>query len=173
VMSTRSSKPGVPSYAASLIALGFISLVMVVVRDRAWTVQATGAEILPLLDVLPFVTLATIAAIVATAGRLRQLIGLALIGLASWTLIQLSMLATAQVQWWPWPVLALLGVTALFAIGVLTTTRSRAWPTLGSKYQRTTPLTNSVDRADVELGSGASSPQDQWREMDEGRDPTL
>jgi uncharacterized membrane protein (TIGR02234 family) len=67
-----------------------------------------------------------------------------------------------------WPLLAALAGVLATAVGGLVVLRGRAWPALGSRYERAaaTPRTAPAPRTDEERAQLA------WNALDRGEDPT-
>jgi uncharacterized membrane protein (TIGR02234 family) len=68
--------------------------------------------------------------------------------------------------WWT---VSLLGGLLVAAAGLLTLVRSRGWPVMGRRYERTAPTEPSRSSS----GVAASRPVSAWDQLDQGLDPTL
>jgi uncharacterized membrane protein (TIGR02234 family) len=149
----------------------------------AVTANLVGRDLAPLTAGLALLGLASAAALLALGRRLRPVLGV--IMTASGTLIMIDTLlargrVTAEIQSrfadptvtghataWPW--LAVLGGLVLACAGVLTVARGTKWPTMSRRYEQ-----RSVPRAEPSMSRGPiSDPDDAWRALDRGEDPTL
>lgn len=152
-------------------------------------VTVTGGDAEPLVPALGLVIAAAALAILATRGRLRQVVG-ALTTVASAAVALVAVTgsgalddafddavrestaftgtnAPAQLEHapWPWIVVALAIIAA--GLGVLTVRCARAWPSMSGRYDAPgAPTTGSVD---ARRDDGA----DVWKALDDGHDPTL
>ncbi|SCE67238.1 trp region conserved hypothetical membrane protein [Micromonospora matsumotoense] len=133
----------------------------------------SGADLLPWLSALALVALAGGGAVLATRGRLRQLLGglITLLGLAvavggGYGLVA-DVGAEAHRQW---PALCLLGGLVAAGGGLLTARRGGGWPGMGARYERTA-------RADAPDGPGLPiadrGNRAAWDALDRGEDPTV
>lgn len=136
---------------------------------EAVTQRSLGASALaPLAAAMPIVGFAGLAGVIGSRRLVRRIVGAIVVaaGVALvWTGIATTMrLAVGDtipsagviVSVSPiYPIITALAGLALAIAGLLVVLRGRAWPTLGSNYER------STDR-----------PADAWRAMDEGLDPT-
>ncbi|KUP98522.1 Trp biosynthesis-associated membrane protein [Thermobifida cellulosilytica] len=144
-------------------------------------VELSAADLVPAVSALGWAALAALAALVATGGAARRLVGLlvALLGVgvlgAVATGLRSSALADAALRAvtaegtlgaltvaWTWPVVATVGAVLLCAAGVLTLVRGTAWPAMSSRYDR-----HSAPRA-----TRTGTPAELWRSLDSGADPT-
>ncbi|MFC3500389.1 Trp biosynthesis-associated membrane protein [Micromonospora krabiensis] len=146
----------------------------------------TGAALVPWLPALAVVGLAGGGAVLATRGRLRQVLGglLALLGVAvaaggGYGLVAAFEGAVSR----QWPALTLVGGLVAAAGGALTALRGRAWPAMGTRYERRAragagrPGTAVADGA---VGEGAAPgpvtgrrTTEAWDALDRGEDPTV
>ncbi|SCL15899.1 trp region conserved hypothetical membrane protein [Micromonospora nigra] len=147
------------------------------VRDTS-----TGAALVPWLPALAVVALAGGGAVLATRGRLRQVLGglLALLGLA---------VAAGGVQGLvagfdgevsrQWPALCLVGGLLTAGGGLLTGWRGGRWPAMGARYERPARPGQVTTRP-----GGPAAPQpagpiegrgttQAWDALDRGEDPTV
>ncbi|MEU4678132.1 Trp biosynthesis-associated membrane protein [Micromonospora sp. NPDC023737] len=137
-------------------------------------VTRTGTALLPWLPALAVVGLAGGGAVLATRGRVRQLLGglLALLGLAvaiggGYGLVAGFEGAVSR----QWPALCLVGGLLAGAGGLLTALRGRAWPAMGARYER--PARGGP------APSGPAGPvtgrrtTEAWDALDRGEDPTV
>jgi hypothetical protein len=158
----------VRTYAVTLGALALASLALVAVGRQTWTADGRlGADAVPLLGVMPAVIAASIAGVIAAGARMRQAIGSILVVLAVVTTVSIS--SGPSLSWWPWPAVALIVLMGVLIVGAVVIRSGRAWPVLGSRYAR-------QERSDGGAGADPQadeSPQEQWKALDEGRDPTL
>ena len=148
-------------------------------------VRLAGSEVLPALGPLAVLALAAVAAVLATGGRVRWLLGAVLLGAAA--PLDVAVLRVFDLEWltgvamsatqlparsvplgpatilFAGPVLAAVGAGLLAAAGVALLTRGRRMPRLGRRYQ------SPVARSD-----GRTPPDDGrfWERMDAGEDPT-
>ena len=143
----------------------------------------TGAELRPELGPMALAGLAAVAAVLATGGLLRRLMGL-LIALAG-ALLGYRGYQTLAGGWFDYvrehaprgghpvgelstqpagPLLMLLGASLLVIAGVLTVLRAGRMPAMGAKYAAPgTAKERPSHDADRQL----------WNELDAGRDPTV
>ncbi|MEH1169104.1 Trp biosynthesis-associated membrane protein [Micromonospora sp. CPCC 205539] len=137
----------------------------------------TGAALLPWLPALALVALAGGGAVLATRGRLRQLLGvlLGVLGLAvaaggGYGLIA-GLDGTVSRQW---PALCLLGGLLAAAGGGWTALRGGGWPAMGARYERPARSTAQTPPA----ATGPAGPMagrrttEAWDALDRGEDPT-
>jgi hypothetical protein len=135
----------------------------------------SGAALLPWLPALALVGLAGGGAVLATRGRVRQVLGalLALLGLAvaaggGYGLVADFGGAVSR----QWPALCLAGGVLAAAGGLLTALRGRGWPGMGARYERPA-------RTGAPTGEPAGGPVDgrrtteAWDALDRGEDPTV
>jgi hypothetical protein len=130
----------------------------------------TGADLLPWVSALALVGLAGGGAVLATRGRLRQLLG----GLLTLTGLAVAAgggygLAEAGVSR-QWPALVLVGGLIAAAGGAFTALRGGGWPAMGARYERPARSTapTGTQRPAVERGT-----RDAWEALDRGEDPTV
>ncbi|MER5455863.1 Trp biosynthesis-associated membrane protein [Micromonospora sp. NPDC002389] len=130
----------------------------------------TGTQLLPWLPALALVGLAGGGAVLATRGRLRQVLGglLALLGLmivggGGYGLVAEIGDEVAR----QWPALTLLGGLLAAAGGLLTALRGRDWPAMGARYERRSR--QSAPAAGPIRGAGTV---EAWDALDRGEDPT-
>ncbi len=188
-------------YAPAVLALLAAGAVMFFAGSRDWatgrvraeglpsaTVAVTGSDVLPLATALALVVAAGGLAVLATRGRLRQLVGLIVLAAALGAVVTVATGSGAidrgftdaveqstaftgrnapdpQHTSWRWVLLGA-GLVAA-ALGVLTVVSSRTWPSMGRRYDA--PSAPRVAAVDLEHASGA----DVWKALDEGRDPTV
>jgi hypothetical protein len=151
-------------------------------------VELTGAQVAPWQGGVALLALAGVAALVATGGVLRRVVGVLLVLAGAGVLASgLSALMTdpyatdapasalpqppagasvdelryQPTQRTPAPLLPVAGAGVLLAVGALVAVRERRLPRLGSRYAAPgeRPVERDPDRA-------------AWRELDAGRDPT-
>ncbi|WP_436971588.1 Trp biosynthesis-associated membrane protein [Micromonospora vinacea] len=161
---------------------------------RSWSVELTvrpaplppvrdarsGASLLPWLPALAVVTLAGGGAVLATRGRLRQVLGvlLGVLGLAvaaggGYGLVADVGGAVSR----QWPALCLLGGLLAALGGWWTALRGGDWPAMGARYERPT---RSAPEAASTQGDPAGPPTplagrrttEAWDALDRGEDPT-
>lgn len=147
------------------------------------TSGGTGAELRPELGPMALAALAAVAAVLATGGLLRRLIGL-LIALAG-ALLAYRGYQTLAGGWFAYvrehapsgghpvgelstqpagPLLMLFGASLLVIAGVLTVLRAGRMPAMGAKYAAPgTAKERPSHDADRQL----------WNDLDAGRDPTV
>jgi hypothetical protein len=129
--------------------------------------ESTGAQVAPSLTGVALLALAAVAAVVATGGVLRRLVG-ALLGLVAVVagvvaVRALVVLPTAPtpVARTPAPLLAVAGAAALLAVGLFMLLREPRLPRFGSRY-----AAPGDRRAEVDPDRAA------WQALDAGMDPT-
>ncbi|MEY9212929.1 Trp biosynthesis-associated membrane protein [Thermobifida halotolerans] len=144
-------------------------------------VELSASEVVPAVSALGWAALAALAALVATGGAARRLVGLLVALLGGGALLAVALgvrsaaladaaarAATAEgavggvTVAWAWPVLAAAGAALLLAAGVLTLVRGTVWPAMSSRYDR-----HSAPRA-----TRTDTPAELWRSLDSGADPT-
>lgn len=148
-------------------------------------VRLTGSEVLAALGPLAAFAVAAVAAVPATGGRMRWLLGALLLGAAYPPTV--AVLRTLDARWlaggalavaqrparsvslgpatvlFAGPVLAAVGAVLLVAAGVALIVRGHRMPRLGRRYQ--TPAARTAGRAPPDGGQ-------LWERMDAGEDPT-
>ncbi|WP_435794833.1 Trp biosynthesis-associated membrane protein [Micromonospora zamorensis] len=161
---------------------------------RSWSVELTvrpaplppvrdtrsGGGLLPWLPALALVALAGGGAVLATRGRLRQVLGglLGALGLAVAAGGGYGLVAdiggSVSRQW---PALCLLGGLLVAAGGWWTALRGGGWPAMGARYER--PVRSAPATTSVSAGSeGPPAPlagrrtTEAWDALDRGEDPT-
>jgi uncharacterized membrane protein (TIGR02234 family) len=154
----------------------------------AVTTQATGADVRPELAAVALLAVAAVAALVATGGWPRRVLGVVLLvagAWAAWAAWQsVSMFGGSSVGWFAYapptpapsadavpagpptltaaPLLALGAALVLVAAGVVVVCWAGAMPRLGGRYSAPGAAARTRDR-DTEW----------WEAMDAGEDPTL
>ncbi|MGK5741839.1 Trp biosynthesis-associated membrane protein [Micromonospora sp. URMC 103] len=136
----------------------------------------TGAGLLPWLPALAVVGLAGGGAVLATRGRLRQLLGalLAVLGLAVAAGGGYGLVAGFEGEVSrQWPALCLLGGLLAAGGGLLTALRGRAWPAMGARYER--PTRNAAAPAAGPAAGPVTGRRttEAWDALDRGEDPTV
>ncbi|MFV2009219.1 MULTISPECIES: Trp biosynthesis-associated membrane protein [unclassified Micromonospora] len=156
-------------------------------------VARTGADVLPWLPAVALVGLAGTGAVLATRGLARRLVGalLAVLGVAM-AAGGLTVLLTGAGPAGPttdstvsapqWPAATVVGAVLLAAGGSVTALRSRQWPAMGARYERSRPgggrsgADGSGPGADGRAaglgGRSRRSTLDAWNALDRGEDPT-
>lgn len=146
------------------------------------SVALSGDEITRTVSALGWAGLAGVAALVATRGMARRVLGVPFVGfgaLAAYDIwhslrgAELTRLASEQsavdgpvsgpTVHTTWPALAAAGAALLVAAGIVTVVRGGAWPVMGSRYDRH----GSAD------ANRAREPAELWKTLDSGADPTL
>ncbi|ROO61211.1 putative membrane protein (TIGR02234 family) [Micromonospora sp. Llam0] len=187
----RSAAPGRALAGAAVTCLAGAGLVLYA-AGRDWAVEVTGrpaplpavevaragADVLPWLPAVALVGLAGTGAVLATRGLARRLVGalLAALGVALAAGGLTVLLAGAgpagpttdsTVSAPQWPALTVIGAVLLVAGGLVTALRSRHWPAMGARYERSRP------GGDGSGGDRSSrSTLDAWNALDRGEDPT-
>jgi uncharacterized membrane protein (TIGR02234 family) len=148
-------------------------------------VQTSGADGAPVLVALAIVVVAAGLAVVASGGWFRQLVGLVIATVAAWAAVRaLSLdvtgapLARALAESpanlgsarpvpavSSWPVVATIAFGLAALLGLLVVAFGRAWPRMGSRYDR--------PQGQPSLPSQALDEADLWRQLDDGHDPTI
>jgi len=151
-------------------------------------VARTGADVLPWLPAVALVGLAGTGAVLATRGLARRLVGalLAVLGVAM-AAGGLTVLLTGAGPAGPttdstvsapqWPAATVVGAVLLAAGGSVTALRSRHWPAMGARYERSRSGGDGsgpgADGRAAGLGGRTSrSTLDAWNALDRGEDPT-
>jgi len=154
--------------------------------SRTWTVEITrrdapaavlrttrtGSSLEPWLTALALVALAGAGALLATRGRARSLVGVVLLLCGLGVLVGgVDALATVHHVAAGWPVLAMVGALLIWYGGLGAVFRSRAWPSMGGRYER--PRGPDTPAEDQPQHSGPSrSDVAMWDALDRGEDPT-
>jgi uncharacterized membrane protein (TIGR02234 family) len=192
--------------AAVLCAVGAGTAVLA--GGRSWaTVRAsdaitplsqhvTGRELTGGAVALGWAGLAGLAALFATRGRVRALVG-ALLGLFGAGIVYTSVTATghahilqvagdksalmrlggeAAVHTAPWWLASAAGGVLLGLGGLLTLVRGARWPGMSARYERTTAGSEGAavtpDRRSAGARARADDPSLLWKSLDRGVDPT-
>lgn len=142
-------------------------------------VQLTSSDLAPAASGLALLALASVAALVATRGVVRRLVGVLVLvagagiavaavhaGARARSAAEARLGATTRVDLTltPWPWLAAAGGLLVVAVGLLVLVRGGGWPSLSPRYQTQVapPVTTAADQ----------TPDDLWRALDRGDDPT-
>jgi uncharacterized membrane protein (TIGR02234 family) len=148
-----------------------------------------GVDAAPLVPAAGLVLLAAAVVLLAVRGVARVVVGLLVGGaggVLAWSALRTliggpdpaaaelpaivgSSLSGVSTELSPaWPLLAALAGVLAIAVGGLVVLRGRAWPGLGSRYERTAaaPRSAPVPRTDEERAQLA------WNALDRGEDPT-
>lgn len=143
-------------------------------------VELTSSDVAPSAAGLALLALAAVAALVATQGVTRRLVGLLV--LASGAGITLTALyarthaqaaaaaqtvgaATVEITLQPWSWLAAAGGLLVGAAGCLIAVRGAQWPSMSRRYEAPGAPPPAVD-------ARQAPPEDVWRALDRGDDPT-
>lgn len=153
------------------------------------TVDLTGRELAPAATGLALLALAAVAAFVATRGSVRRGIGLLVLAAGAGLVFTAAaagsrataVVATAapdatsiDVGLAPWPWVAAAGGVLVATAGLVTLLRGAAWPTMSRRYD-VPPADQEVRRSTEHQSareSGSPTPEDMWRDLDRGDDPT-
>lgn len=143
-------------------------------------VALTGGDLAPTVTGLAVLALAAVAALVATRGTARRGVGLLVLAAGAGLVLDAGLAgrrAAAQVAadapdaagvdigLTPWPWVAAAGGVLVLAAGLLAAVRSAGWPTMSRRYNAPTD--------DAAAGHAADrTPEDIWRALDRGDDPT-
>ena len=151
-------------------------------------VTVTEADAQPLIPALGLVVAAAGLAVLATRGRLRQLVGLLAAAAAIGVVIAVATGSDArhaalnaaidqstaftganrpnpqEHEWLLWTVV--LAALLSFCLGVLTVVAARVWPAMSGRYDA--PRASGPAPVEPERADGA----DLWKALDEGHDPT-
>jgi len=175
--------------SAGLLWAGSATVWYRVTPAAAAPVELTGAQVAPWLGGMALLALAGVAGVVATGGVPRRLVGVLLalagvgvlvLGLRALLLDPFATDAPASTLPQPSsgvtvdelrhqptevtaaPLLAVAGAAVLAAVGVVVLVRERRLPRLGARYAAPgeRPVVGDPDRA-------------AWKDLDEGRDPTV
>jgi uncharacterized membrane protein (TIGR02234 family) len=148
----------------------------------------TGSEAAPLVPAAGLVLLAAALALLAVRGAGRVLVGLLMAlagGVLAWSGLRaltggLDAIApelsgdtsSAEVSV-AGPVLAILAALLGVGAGVLVVLRSRGWPAMGRRYERTTAADGGADsRRPARPETDEDRAQAAWKALDRGEDPT-
>jgi Tryptophan-associated transmembrane protein (Trp_oprn_chp) len=160
---------------------------------RTWAVEVTarpaplpalraervGADLVPWVPALALVGLAGAGAVLATRGRVRQLIGglLVLCGLGVATGAAYAAVAVPRgPAGWAGPALCLAGGLMAAAGGVATAVRGPGWPGLGVRYERPHRTDTREPAAEPSGDAGrvpGAAATAAWDALDRGEDPTI
>lgn len=148
----------------------------------------TGADAAPLVPAAGLVLLAAAVALIAVRGAARAAVGLLMAvagGVLAWSGVRaltgglsdastgmpgvgrLSGPVTVDVSV-TWPVLAVVAGVLGVAVGLLVVLRSRGWPAMGRRYERTP----SGTRPEAPPRTDEDRAQAAWKALDRGEDPT-
>ena len=163
-------------------------------QDSTLHISASGSQTTGVPSALALVGLAAAVAVFAVRGFGRRLVGalLALAGAGAAVVsigaatgsaaldhraaaaVGLSQATVGQVSHAAWPWLAALGGVLLLLAGVLVITRGRDWPGMSSRYEAPTGRRVVAPGAAAKRTAGTepSSPNDLWKALDRGEDPT-
>jgi uncharacterized membrane protein (TIGR02234 family) len=148
----------------------------------------TGSEAAPLVPAAGLVLLAAALALLAVRGAGRVLVGLLMAlagGVLAWSGLRaltggLDAIApelsgdtsSAEVSV-AGPVLAIVAALLGVGAGVLVVLRSRGWPAMGRRYERTTAADGGTDsRRPARPETDEDRAQAAWKALDRGEDPT-
>nr|WP_255429811.1 Trp biosynthesis-associated membrane protein [Streptomonospora sp. PA3] len=145
-------------------------------------VDVTGDDVAPTAFAVGLAALAALAALLATRGLARRVLGaiIALFGTAGlaavWRGTRPAALEQAAADRATahgaveglhlvalWPGIAAAGAALLIAAGAYTLVRGAAWPAMGGRY----------DRHSAPSAALSSDPAELWKSLDGGADPTL
>lgn len=109
---------------------------------------------------VPWLLLALVLGVVATRGWARVVVGVlvGLVGLA--VALGFAWVSATGTQDGPAATLAILGGVLVALVGAWTVRRGRAWPSMGSRYERTGTASKRARRLS------------DWEALDRGIDPT-
>ena len=163
-------------------------------QDSTLHISASGSQTTGVPSALALVGLAAAVAVFAVRGFGRRLVGalLALAGVGAAVVsigaatgsaaldhrasaaVGLSQATVSNVSHAAWPWLAALGGVLLLLAGVLVITRGRDWPGMSSRYEAPTGrrVVGPGAAAKRTAGTEPSSPNDLWKALDRGEDPT-
>jgi hypothetical protein len=162
--------------AVLLCAAG--SVLALVAAGRTWAVAVTarpaplpdlivehsGGDLRPWLPALAWLALAGAAALPATRGAVRRLVGGLLVTAAAAIVVGAGTAATVGGA--GWPALAAAGGLAVAAAGGLAGRQSPRWPAMGARFERT--ARSGRDTPDPRQ----AAPEHLWNALDRGEDPT-
>lgn len=159
-------------------------------------VSVDGSQALPIVGAMALVVMAGSVAVLATAGRVRTVVGLVVAASGAVSLAfnvsgaaslrdamvqrvasspamagdraaQLRVAEQADGSAWRW--VALAAAVVGFAVGAAVVAYGRRWPVMGRRYEAP-----GADRETAAPGSGGeTSDADLWRALDRGDDPTV
>ncbi|KAB8168719.1 TIGR02234 family membrane protein [Streptomyces sp. 3MP-14] len=158
-------------------------------------VTASGSAVSGLPSALALVGLAALVAVFAVRGTGRVVvasvlalsgagaIGAALLGSgdtealdrAAAEVMGISDVAVTSVSHTGWPWFSALGGLLLLCAGLLALSYGRQWPAMSSRYERggrEVRGRRGTRRADEDDDPGPDRPEDIWRALDRGEDPT-
>jgi hypothetical protein len=133
--------------------------------------EHTGGDVRPWLPAVAWVALAGAGALLATRTVVRQVVG----GLLVLAGAGIALGAGTSGAPGGWPVLAAAGGLAVVGAGGLTVARSRAWPAMGTRYERGTPTSGAPTPGTPTKPAKAqaeAAPEEIWNALDRGEDPT-
>lgn len=150
-------------------------------------VTLTGRDLAPLAAGLGLLALAAAAALVATRGLARQLLGFVVLAAGVATVVDAVLAggrvggavagrlpgASTAVSTSAWSWVAVAGGLAVVAAGAVTARHGRGWVSMSSRYDA--PAATGAPAADRDRTArpARSDPQDDaWRALDRGEDPT-
>lgn len=197
----RSRRSYAPVLLVGLVAAGAVALAV----SRTWvtataapaglpriTATVSGAEIEPLVAALGFVLLAGTAAVIASRGLGRRLVGMVLVASACLAVVltvtsgsgdaQPAARAALSARGWSggpydtatsvWWWVACAGSAVCVLVGLAVTWAAGVWPVMGDRYASPGAASESaVDAARTNDADDLTEAQ-LWRALDEGHDPT-
>lgn len=143
-------------------------------------VELTSYDVAPAGAGLALLALAAVAALVATRGAVRRVIGLLVLASGAGITVtamyartraqaaaaaQIVGAATVEITLQPWTWLAAVGGLVVVAAGCLIAVRGAAWPSMSRRY-------DAVGASDRVVDARNATPEDVWRALDRGDDPT-
>ena len=157
-------------YALALALLALGAFLLLIALSKSWSVAdaalldgvtpsraraVSGASVAPAAAAAAWIAFAGIAGVIATRAWGRVLVGVVL-------LLSAAAGAVSVVDAWttPWAPIALAGLAAAGAAGLLAVVHGRRWPALGTRYERTPAVDGAADERAV------------WDALDRGEDPT-
>ncbi len=191
---------GVAAAAVALLALGrpWVETSVVTAGMPSQQQSVTGSEAVPWLRAVALVGLAGVAALLATSGWGRRVVGLVL--LAAGAMLALgsgtagaelladvasaarstaagadsaaveAAVAGADGSGWRWTSTG--AGLLLLAVGVAAALRGPRWPGLGRRHRAPSVATGAAAEPPVTAGPDVDDHADLWREQDHGHDPT-
>lgn len=136
-------------------------------------VPYTGGQLLPWLPALAVVALAGAAAVLATQGLVRRVVGVLLLLVSAAVVAGGGYPLLAQDDIGPgWPALCLVGGLVAAAGAAMTARHGHQWPVMGARYERGTTRSTGAPAPDGGR-VGLGNTREAWDALDRGEDPTV
>jgi hypothetical protein len=167
---------------AVVVGAGAVGLALLA-ASRTWVVEQTlradplpplrvehaGSSLVPVLPAVALVGLAGLGALLATRGRGRLIVGVALAASGLGVFLAAFAGYNQYAEAGGWALLAMLAGLVLAGVGMTALRRGASWPAMSTRYERSAP-----DRAAHDDAERAAPDRTQlWDAIERGDDPTL